>query len=94
MSLFSWKRNPYRPTSGRQRLVIVLLAIVTAAVVAFGVLDPQARWERAHRLPADAPRCAQGVQTGCVGGILALQVVAPNAASAVAAGPTLPRKAP
>ena len=97
MSLFRWKPNPYRPTSPRQRLLLVVLAIAMAAALAFGVLDPQARWERANRLPPDAAACTAAHQTGCVGGRLELRMVAPSAAlvaSAATVGSTKSHRLP
>lgn len=84
-SLFKRERNPYRSTSRRQHIINAVLGVVTALVVAFLVLDPQARWERANRPPPDAAACTAPGQTNCVGAILNVIQVAPSAAPAASA---------
>lgn len=80
-----FKRNPYRPTTRRQRLVIVALAVLTASVVMAALLAPHVRFLRARLelAHADAPPCAPGQTTGCVGGtmeVIAVPATAPRPA--------------
>lgn len=73
----------YRPVSRRRRLLIALLAVATAVVVIWLMLQPQLRKMQAEqaRKGADAPRCDGQRQDGCVGGTMGV-IVAPTAASA------------
>ena len=83
MAWFDRKKDRYRPTSPRQRLLIVVLAIGTAIGVMAVLLAPQIRLLQTPRpLPADAAPCAKGQLSGCVGGKLDVIVVPPPAASA------------
>ena len=75
------KHDRFRPTTLRTRLLILLLAIATAGVVLYAVLDPQARMERAKRPPPDRPLCEPGQTEDCVGGKVNVTVV-PAAAPA------------
>lgn len=70
-----------RPTSPRERLVIVLLAVATASGVLLMVLDPWARLERMNRPPPDRPACEGGQTRDCVGGkidVIVLPASAPG----------------
>lgn len=77
-------KDRFRPTPLRQRLLILALAVATAAVVMLAVLDVPARLRRAQQLPPDKAACGQEPTPGCVGGTLQLMVV-PAAAAASAA---------
>jgi hypothetical protein len=82
-----YKAVLYRPVSKRRRLLIVLLALATAAVVLLQILG---RRDAIHShplllpLPADVSACKDGKTTGCVGG-MATVIVTP--APALAADP-------
>lgn len=73
--------DEYRPVSGRQRLVIVVLAIATAIGVVLVLLHPPGGIVRKRPPAAAVPECAQGNPdaTGCVGGMAT--VIAPAAAA-------------
>lgn len=76
--------DEYRPTSRRQRLLILALAIVTAVVVVLAMLGPKLRAmqaEQAHKAAGPAPCTAQQTQ-GCVGGTMGVITPPPGAASA------------
>lgn len=78
--------RPYRPISPRRRLLIVGLAVCTAVVVIWLMLQPQlrageaaARRRAAPPAPALSPaRCEPGQSEGCVGGTMG--VIAPASA--------------
>jgi hypothetical protein len=55
----------YRPTSRRQRLIIV--AVTVATVVALWMLLIYRPGWHVRKFP-EAPNCAKGQTTGCVGG--------------------------
>ncbi len=63
---------PYRPTSRRQRLVILLVAVGMAVVVMFAVLSPHVRFLRADkaRQLQDRPPCTAEQTSDCVGGTM------------------------
>jgi hypothetical protein len=75
---------PYRPVSQRRRLLIVLLALATAATLLLYILG---RRDAIHShplllpLPADVSACKDGKTMGCVGG-LATVILAPAASAA------------
>ncbi len=80
--------DAYRPVSGRRRLLLLVLAVATAGVVLWLMLQPQMR-----KMQADAQRrseraspqpCRDGQTDGCVGGTMGV-IVAPAAAPAPAA---------
>jgi hypothetical protein len=72
--------KPYRPTSGRQRLIILALAIAMGITVLLVMLGPQLRFMRADhdRRSADKPPCRPGQTTDCVGGTMGV-IVTPEA---------------
>lgn len=79
-----WKRGPqFRPTTGRQRLVIVVLAVATTLTIGGAMLSRHAEYLGVQLLRAEAepPRCAPGQTTGCVGGTMGVIVVPPPASS-------------
>lgn len=77
----------YRPLSGRRRLLIAALAVVTAVWVLWLMLQPQLRKMRADaaRRAADMPACTGSQTQGCVGGTMG--VITTPAAPASAAMP-------
>ena len=78
-----WKRGPqFRPTTGRQRLVIVGLAVATTLTIGGAMLSRHVEYLRAKLMREDAepPRCAPGQTTGCVGGTMGVIVVPPASA--------------
>jgi hypothetical protein len=71
----------YRPLSGRRRILIVVLAIATAATVLLSLIYRPGGVERPPPAPVpDAERCAPGRSDGCVGGKVDV-IVPPPAAS-------------
>ncbi|MFY9512548.1 MAG: hypothetical protein WAQ05_16395 [Rubrivivax sp.] len=83
------KREPGDPVehypglSRRRKLLLALLAVVTAVTVVLTLLNPPGGVQRVRKLPADAAACS-GVQTrDCVGGVV--EVIVPAAASAASA---------
>jgi hypothetical protein len=87
------RRGPrFKPTTPRQRLLIVLLAVGTTLTIGGTMLARHVEFLRAKFMRADAeagapaepPRCAAGQTQGCVGGTMGVILVpaAPAAASA------------
>ncbi len=77
------EHDDYRPTSRRQRLLILAAAVAMAVGVLVMVLQPHVRFLRADkaRQAQDAPACS-GTQTqGCVGGTMGV-ISAPAASAA------------
>ena len=74
----------YRPTSNRQRLVILAVAVGTAVGVMVAVLSPHVRFLRADkaRKSHDTPACSSAQTEGCVGGTMGVISVPAGAASA------------
>lgn len=68
-------KNDFRPTRPRTRLLIALLAVATAGMVMWAVMDPLARLDRMNRPPADRPACAPGQLDDCAGGKVTVIVV-------------------
>lgn len=68
----------YRPVSRRRRVLIALLAVSTAVVVLWLMLQPQLRAMRAgaERRAAPPQPCAPGQTEGCVGGTMGVIVPA------------------
>lgn len=65
--------NDFRPTSTRQRRIIIGVTVVV--FVAMWILliwepgsDPKTRYPHLNDPPQDLPKCAPGQTTGCVGG--------------------------
>ncbi len=97
-----YKSVRYRPVSKRRRLLIFLLALVTAATLLLYILG---RRDAIHShplllpLPADVSACKDGKTTGCVGGMATVimapvPVPAPVSAPAASAPPAPPHPAP
>ena len=72
--------DDYRPTKPRTRLLIVLLAVVTAGVVMVSVFAPPARLKSLAKTPPDRAACEAGQTENCVGG--KVEFIAVPAASA------------
>jgi hypothetical protein len=65
-----FRRNPYRPTRPKQRLMILGAAVLTALLLFAGLLAPHIRYIK-HKLDMrhpPLPACAPGQTTGCLGG--------------------------
>ncbi len=71
-----FKPDPYRPVSWRRRLLIVLLALATAAFVVYSMTRDSVVVRTAVQHPADVPACTPGQTEGCVGSMTAV-IVAP-----------------
>lgn len=69
--------DPYRPLNRRRRLLIVLLAIVTAAFVTWAMTRRWGIVREAAKHPQDVPACTAGEATGCVGSMTAVIPAAP-----------------
>lgn len=73
--------QPFRPTTWRRRLLVVLLAVATAAVVTWAMTRRSGEVRNAALHPADVAACTKGQTSGCVGSMTAVIVPAPAAAS-------------
>ncbi|MFO1337299.1 MAG: hypothetical protein U1F53_03545 [Burkholderiaceae bacterium] len=77
--------NDFRPTSRRQRLVIV--AVTAATVVTLWYLLLERPGFHVKPLPGTGPQpCAKGQTSGCVGGRADVLLMPAAAASAAASG--------
>lgn len=76
-----FKPDPYRPISWRRRLLIVLLAVATAAFVVYSMTRRSGEVRNAVLHPADVAACAPGQTEGCVGSMTAV-IAVPSAAAA------------
>jgi hypothetical protein len=74
----------FRPVSRRRRLLIALLAIVTAAFVAWAMTRRWGIVRAAHPNGADVAVCSKGQTEACVGSMTAV-ITAPAPAPASAA---------
>lgn len=73
----------FNPITPRRRLLIVVLALSTAGLVMYSVLErPGLHLTRPK--PVEPARCAKGQQTGCVGGQVDVIMAAPAASGAAA----------
>jgi hypothetical protein len=72
-----FKPDPFRPVSRKRRLLIVVLAVATAAFVVYSMARKSGVVRNAVLHPADVPACAPGQTAGCVGSMTA--VIAPPA---------------
>jgi hypothetical protein len=79
-----WRRGErFRPTTPRQRLVIVAAAVGITLLIGTAMLSRHVEYLRAklaHRDAAEPPRCAPGQTEGCVGGTMGVIVVTPASA--------------
>jgi len=75
-----FKPDPFRPVSRARRLLIVVLAVATAAFVVYSMTRKSGVVRNAVMHPADVPACTPGQTEGCVGSMMA--VIAPPASSA------------
>lgn len=73
--------DDYRPTSGRRRLLIALLAVATATTLMWMMLERVGAPPVQRVLPEDRPRCAEGQTEACVGGRAEVLVVPVPASS-------------
>lgn len=78
------EHDDYRPTSRRQRLLILTAAVAMAVGVLVVVLQPHVGFLRADkaRQAQDAPACSGAQTQGCVGGTMGVITAVPAAASA------------
>ena len=79
-----WSRRPKRvdddlpPASWRQRLLVLLAALVVTVVVGLAMVQPQLDAMR-HRWAAAQPKpCAAGQDSGCIGGTMPVLVLPPE----------------
>lgn len=73
--------DKFRPTSGRRRLLIVLLAIAMGVAVMWAMTRKWGVVRHAVQHPADVADCAKGQSAGCVGSMTAI-IAAPPAEAA------------
>ena len=73
--------DPYRPVSRKRRLLIVVLAIATAAFVVYSMTRKSGVVRNAVRHAADVPACAPGQTEGCVGSMTSV-ITRPASAAA------------
>jgi hypothetical protein len=69
-----FKPDPYRPVSRARRVLIVLLALATAAFVVYSMTRKSGFVRNAVLHPADVPACTAGQTEGCVGSMTAVIV--------------------
>lgn len=81
-----FKPDPYRPISWRRRLLIVVLAVATAAFVTYSMTRKSGIVRNAVQHPADVAACAPGQTEGCVGSMTAV-IVTPAAPAASRSAP-------
>lgn len=84
-----FKPDPYRPISWRRRLLIVVLAVATAAFITYSMTRRSGEVRNAVLHPADVAACTPGQTEGCVGSMTAVIVApatpaAPSAAASAA----------
>lgn len=70
----------YRPVPVRRRLLILLLAVATAAFVTWAMTRKSGVVREAAKHPADVPACAASQAEGCVGSMTSV-IVAPSSAA-------------
>lgn len=73
--------DPYRPVSRKRRLLIVVLAVATAAFITYSMTRKSGIVRNAMQHPADVAACAPGQTEACVGSMTAV-IVAPAASAA------------
>jgi hypothetical protein len=71
----------YRPLTGRRRLLIAVLAVVTAIGVVLLLLDPPGGVQRTRPRPADKVLCVNGQPAGCIEDKIGVIMVAPAASA-------------
>ena len=78
------RRGPrFKPTTSRQRMVIVGLAVATTLAIGTAMLARHVEYLRAKKartLAEEPPRCAPGQTQGCVGGTMGVILVPPASA--------------
>ena len=70
------KQERYRPLPARRRVLIVLLALGTAAFVTWSITRKSGVVREAAKHPADVPACAASQAEGCVGSMTTVIVPA------------------
>ncbi|MDQ2780841.1 MAG: hypothetical protein M3Y32_14930 [Pseudomonadota bacterium] len=70
--------DKFNPITPRRRLLIVVLALSTAGLLMYSVLE-RPGLHLTRPIPLEPARCAKGQQIGCVGGQVDVIVVAPTA---------------
>ena len=70
--------DEFRPVPWHRRLLLLALGVATAVTIVSTLLAGPGGVRT--RPPADAPRCAAGQDTGCVGGTATVIVTPPGAA--------------
>jgi hypothetical protein len=70
----------YRPVPVRRRLLILVLAVATAAFVTWAMTRKSGVVREAAKHPADVPACAASQSAGCVGSMTSV-IVAPSSAA-------------
>jgi hypothetical protein len=68
----AFEPDPYRPVSRKRRLLIVVLAVATAAFVVYSMTRKSGVVRNAVLHPADVPACTSGQTEGCVGSMTAI----------------------
>ncbi|HSI56195.1 MAG TPA: hypothetical protein VLA16_01480 [Ideonella sp.] len=76
----------YRPTSRRQRLVILAVAVATVVTLWFLLIWRPGGHYRLYPI-AEQPACKPGQTTGCVGGQANVMLIPAQPASAASAAP-------
>ena len=75
----------YQPLTAKTRVLVVVLALLTAATVMLSMIyRPGSPPPPPRAVAPDAPRCAPGQSTGCVGGTAAVIALPASAAPAQA----------
>jgi hypothetical protein len=93
-----WKKkadNDFRPTSSRQRRVIVGTTVVVFVVMWILLIwepgnDPHTRYPTLKEAPRDQPKCAPGQTSGCVGGQANVMLLPAAPAASAAPAPSAP----
>jgi hypothetical protein len=81
-----YTHDPYRPLNRNKYVLIVVLAALTSGAVILAMVFHPGHPPVVPREPvADAPRCAAGQTTGCVGGMAT--VISQPASAAPAPAP-------
>ena len=73
--------EPFPATPWRRRLLVLVLALATAATVVLSIVDTPGGAKHKRPPPPDAPLCSAQQSTDCVGGMAGV-IVTPAPASA------------
>lgn len=85
----SYVPEPFRPINRRRRFLIALLAVATAAFVAWAMTRKPGPVRNAALHPADVAACTKSQTTGCVGSMTSV-IAAPSSSAALAASAPRP----